>query len=86
MAEMAETRVLASCGHRESRGEIRRTLCNGCYRKLRAAGCDLPPRSTRWDDHDALSAWARTLPDDTRRRLLAALLDAPRTDHRGSDT
>jgi hypothetical protein len=67
--------VLATCGHLAPSGSLRRGLCDACYRKLRAEGCPLPPKGSRWDDYDGLAAWARALPDDVRRRLLAALME-----------
>lgn len=66
---------LALCGHSPG-ASPRRGLCDACYRKLSAEGLPLPPRRSRWDDHDGLAAWARGLPDDVRRRLLAALMEA----------
>lgn len=73
-AESAEL-VLATCGHSVPSTETRRGLCRTCYRKLLDQGCPLPPRGSRWDDYDSLGAWARALPEDTRRRLLAALTE-----------
>lgn len=73
--EALGARVLATCGHTVLVGETRRGLCRTCYRKLAGEGLPLPPRGSRWDDHDALAAWARALPDDARRRLLAALME-----------
>lgn len=65
--------VQADCGHRTRPIDLRRGLCVSCYRKLRGAGCPLPPKRGRWDDHDALAAWARSLPAEIRARILAAL-------------
>jgi hypothetical protein len=83
--------VLASCGHRARPADIRRGMCLCCYRKLREAGCPLPPRASRWDDYDPLAAWVLTLDNATRARLLAALSrpESPaaplRTDHCASE-
>lgn len=68
--------VLAICGHTARRAELRRDLCDACYRKLSAAGCPLPPRGSRWDGYDRLAAWARSLPAETRARILTALAEA----------
>lgn len=68
--------VLATCGHQARPATLRRGMCDSCYRKLSAAGCPLPPRGSRWDDYDALAAWARGLPAETRARILAALAGA----------
>lgn len=76
MTSSASDTVLATCGHHARPATLRRTLCDTCYRKLSAAGCPLPPRGSRWDDHDALAEWARRLPAETRARILAALAGA----------
>lgn len=65
--------VLAVCGHSVPPTDTRRGLCRTCYKKLLAAGCELPPRGSRWDDYDVLAAWVLTLPDAVRARLLTAL-------------
>ncbi len=67
--------VLATCGHMVAPTETRRGLCRTCYRKLSGEGLPLPPTRSRWDDHDALAAWARALPERTRTQLLAALME-----------
>lgn len=69
---MGET-VLADCGHEARPADLRRGMCVSCYRKLREAGCPLPPKRCRWDDYDPLARWAATLSPETRARILAAL-------------
>lgn len=85
--------VLAICGHKTRPAELRRGLCDSCYRKLLAAGCPLPPKSRRWDNYDRLAEWARTLPGEVRAHLLRVLAAPPnrtgptlplRGDHCGS--
>lgn len=65
---------LTLCGH--GTRVYARGLCRSCHRKLHGEGLPLPPRRSRWDNYDALTAWIRTLPDDVRARMLVALQEA----------
>ncbi len=76
-AETETEVVLADCGHTARLVDLRRGVCVSCYRKLREAGCPLPPKRHRWDDYDPLVAWAQSLPAETRARILAALRADP---------
>jgi hypothetical protein len=62
-------------------GRIRRRgLCRSCYRKLRDAGCTLPPRRPTRVPGPAgvpgLVAYVRLWPAEVRARLLAVLEEA----------
>lgn len=71
----AVTPTLALCGHAPGTSP-RRGLCQRCYRKLLEAGLPLPPRLAPGPAPlDGLASWARSLPDDVRRRMLAALME-----------
>lgn len=61
------------CGH--GTRVYARGLCRSCHRKLSEHGLPLPPCRSRWDGYDGLAAWVRSLPDDVRRRLSAALME-----------
>lgn len=66
------------CGHTPG-ASPRRGLCQRCYRKLLEAGLPMPPRLRPGPDPDrvdVVAAWVRTLSEDVRRRLSAALMEA----------
>lgn len=68
-------RRLALCGH-DLGTSPRRGLCQRCYRKLVEAGCTLPPAGKPGPEATpALERWVRSLPDDTRRRIAALLME-----------
>jgi len=76
--ELVAVPVLALCGHCEITRAFRRGLCRSCYRKLREAGCPLPPASLPGPEGTpALERWVRSLPDDVRREIAALLMEDP---------